>query len=354
MSQSQRLGDQYTTPIGIEERVNTYVDGAQTRPSIVALEGGGYVVVWQSESAPGDADDEGISAQLYDENGDPAGSEFKINNYTTDSQEAPVVAALDGGGFVVAWHGRTASDSADGIAARMFDAYGAAISSEIDVNANTTSTQWKPTLSGLDDGGFIVVWEDLTSSTGGINAQITARFLHREFFTFRPICKFWLATNHKPRVEDDSHGFWRRVLLIPFEVTFSGPNIDLNLEAKLEAELPSILNWAIEGCLEYQQLGLNPPLTVTEATQKYRAENDIIAAFIENCCVLGEGFSSRAGELYEAFCCFCDVQGYNKSQIMKMAMFGRRMRERFEKGKDRRGAIYRNIGMLDKRYQEPM
>ena len=58
---------------------------------------------------------------------------------------------------------------------------------------------------------------------------ITARLLHREFFTFEPVSKFWLAFNHRPVVTDDSHGFWRRVHLIPFLRRF-----DPNGEPKLD------------------------------------------------------------------------------------------------------------------------
>jgi putative DNA primase/helicase len=49
--------------------------------------------------------------------------------------------------------------------------------------------------------------------TGG--DPITARFLNHEFFTFQPAAKFWLGVNHKPRVRDESKGFWRRIALLP-------------------------------------------------------------------------------------------------------------------------------------------
>jgi integrase len=64
---------------------------------------------------------------------------------------------------------------------------------------------------------------------------ITARFLHGEFFTFRPQAKFWLAVNHKPIVRDDSYGFWRRIRLIPFTETFP---VTPGLAVALRAEFP--------------------------------------------------------------------------------------------------------------------
>jgi putative DNA primase/helicase len=89
--------------------------------------------------------------------------------------------------------------------------------------------------------------------------DITARFLYNEFFTFTPIAKFWLAFNHKPIVDDASHGFWRRVRLIPFLHRFEGAAADQDLMKKLRAESPGILAWAVRGCLKWQQEGLGIP-----------------------------------------------------------------------------------------------
>jgi putative DNA primase/helicase len=90
---------------------------------------------------------------------------------------------------------------------------------------------------------------------------ITARFLNAEFFTFVPEAKFWLAVNHRPRVEDLSHGFWRRVRLVPFTRTFDADQ-DKGLPAKLLRELPGILSWAVNGCLAWQREGLDAPPAV--------------------------------------------------------------------------------------------
>ena len=119
--------------------------------------------------------------------------------------------------------------------------------------------------------------------TGG--DPITARFLHREFFTFRPVAKFWLGVNHKPRVTDDSHGFWRRVRLIPFMRRFPG---DKGLEPQLESEAPGILRWAVEGTRLWQGQGLDPPDCVQSATAEYRRESDLLEEFIAECIEVTE------------------------------------------------------------------
>ena len=50
-------------------------------------------------------------------------------------------------------------------------------------------------------------------------------------------------------------GIWRRIRMIPFTENFEGRE-DAQLTDKLKQELPGILNWAVEGCLQWQRQGL--------------------------------------------------------------------------------------------------
>jgi P4 family phage/plasmid primase-like protien len=90
--------------------------------------------------------------------------------------------------------------------------------------------------------------------TGG--DRITARFLHHEFFDFVPKFKLWLATNHKPTIRGTDNAIWRRIRLIPFNVTIPDAEQDCDLGDKLAAERSGILNWAIQGALAWQRDGL--------------------------------------------------------------------------------------------------
>jgi len=56
------------------------------------------------------------------------------------------------------------------------------------------------------------------------------------------------------------------------------------LDKKLQSELPGILAWAMEGCLEYQKTGLQLPNTVLNAVNQYRSEADPVEKFILDCC----------------------------------------------------------------------
>jgi putative DNA primase/helicase len=129
--------------------------------------------------------------------------------------------------------------------------------------------------------------------TGG--DRCTARFLYGEYFSFDPTAKFWLAVNHKPHVTDDSHGFWRRVRLIPFLARFSGGVCDKDLLAKLKSEASGILAWAVKGCLLWQREGLGLPNSIDLATRAYREQSDPLVDFLgERYVLCADGFAESS------------------------------------------------------------
>ena len=141
---------------------------------------------------------------------------------------------------------------------------------------------------------------EIKHMTGG--DIVTARFLHKEYFEFTPQFKLWISGNYKPVLGED-HGIWRRVILIPFEVTFDEETRDDQLENKLMKELPGILNWAIEGCINWQNESLkgNPPKKIADAINEYKSDNDRIDSWAYNCCAKDPSFSAMSTELYESF-----------------------------------------------------
>jgi len=145
--------------------------------------------------------------------------------------------------------------------------------------------------------------------TGG--DTITARFLFQEFFEFIPQFKLFLATNHKPEIRGTDNAIWRRIRLIPFDVTFTPDQQDKGLLDKLRAELPGILAWAVQGCLEWQRDGLGIPEEVKAATDSYREEQDTLAAFIDDCCVMVPQAEVTAKDLYTTYKAWCEATGTN-------------------------------------------
>ncbi len=143
--------------------------------------------------------------------------------------------------------------------------------------------------------------------TGG--DTISARYLHQEFFSFQPAFKLFLATNHLPVITGTDTGIWRRVLLLPFAVTIPDHEQDKDLKAKLLGELPGILSWAVQGCLEWQGMGLAVPSEVRAATQSYRTDMDHVGRFLAECCRSTQGGKVAARALYERYRMWCEQEG---------------------------------------------
>jgi putative DNA primase/helicase len=115
--------------------------------------------------------------------------------------------------------------------------------------------------------------------TGG--DTISARFLHKEFFSFLPQFKIWIGTNHRPVIRGTDEGIWRRIRLIPFEVYIPDGKVDEKLVSKLKSEASGILNWMLAGLEEYKLGGLMEPKAVIAATDDYRKSEDWLARFLE-------------------------------------------------------------------------
>jgi putative DNA primase/helicase len=174
--------------------------------------------------------------------------------------------------------------------------------------------------------------------TGG--DPVSARFLHCEWFQFTPTAKFWLAVNHRPVVRDDSHGFWRRIRLIPFRQRFP---VNPGLSEELRAEATGILAWAVQGCLDWQTQRLVPPAAVVEATRHYERDSDPLAAFLEEDCFVDVNAETGARELYEHYQIWARRHGLTDRETLNATMFGRKLSQQFERQSTRRGNVYRGV-----------
>jgi putative DNA primase/helicase len=126
-------------------------------------------------------------------------------------------------------------------------------------------------------------WDEvkIKSMTGG--DKMTARFMRCDFFDFVPKFKLWVVGNHKPQLDNVDEALRRRMLLVPFLVQIPLEERDQDLMEKLKAEWPAILRWMLDGCREWQQIGLAPPKIVTEATMAYFDDQDLIKQWLDEC-----------------------------------------------------------------------
>jgi len=180
--------------------------------------------------------------------------------------------------------------------------------------------------------------------TGG--DRLIGRKVFKNPFEFDPTHKLWLYGNHKPDIRGTDKGIWRRIRLIPFTYTVPKHKRDGKLEEKLIKELPGILRWAVEGCLEWQKQGLNPPQKVIDATKKYRKSRDRIRLFLEDCCTESDGEETSFSDMYYAYEQWCNNSGIHSKGKIK---FNEELENRGilrGKGKNNKN-VWKNISLTD-------
>lgn len=174
---------------------------------------------------------------------------------------------------------------------------------------------------------------------------VSTRHLYGRDFTYLPTYKIWFSTNHKPSIHGTDDGIWRRICLIPFEVCIPEEKRDVHLDLKLKEELPGILNWAIEGLVEYKRIGLKPPQKVCGAVKSYRAEQDILGGFIEDVLVSAAGYTVMANRLFRAYEQYCDKNGLFK---LSQTKFGTKLSDRgYQKYKTAGIIHYKDMKIAD-------
>ena len=155
----------WAAKIGSQFRASTFA-GSHQEPSVAGLANGGFVVTWMSQDGQ-DGSGDGIYAQLFSPAGSKAGIEFKVNTHTTNNQSFPAVAALNNGGFVVAWQSEGQDGSGAGVYGQRYNAAGARAGNEFRANTSTPSNQDHPSVAGLANGGFVVTWTSLNQDGDG-------------------------------------------------------------------------------------------------------------------------------------------------------------------------------------------
>ncbi|MDD2736278.1 MAG: phage/plasmid primase, P4 family [Desulfuromonadaceae bacterium] len=171
------------------------------------------------------------------------------------------------------------------------------------------------TLSEINDGEKLDE-AAIKSYTGG--DSISCRLLYQNFFTYTPQSKLVGFGNYKPNVRGTDHGIWRRIHLIPFRAVISEDQKDPRLPEKLRSELPGILAWAVQGCLEWQRIGLMPPKVVMEAVKEYRQNEDTFQSWLNDKCILNEYERTPASELIASYRDYSGLKSITETRFGKM------------------------------------
>lgn len=180
--------------------------------------------------------------------------------------------------------------------------------------------------------------------------KTVARFLYGMEFEFRPVIKFWIATNFKIKINGRDNAMVRRMVLIPFNQTFEGERKNKNLVEELKQELPEILMWAIQGCRKWQEEGLDIENTLQEEIKQYREENDMLLTYINDNIVkypLDPSFREKASDVYNDFKIW--AKNSNEYEISQRA-FGQEIKKIFDSSTINGNVYY--LGMKLKKHTQ--
>ncbi len=158
---------------------------------------------------------------------------------------------------------------------------------------------------------------------------VTARFLRKEFFTFRPVMQLFLATNNKPSFRGADEGLWRRVKLVEWARYFAPDERDHKLPDRLLLEAEGILAWAVRGAALWYRLGLSDPAPIIDAAKEYRATSDVLAGFLPGMFIPDPHAKRILGkDLFDGYLQWADEENLKPNEIVRRTKFYSMLEER--------------------------
>lgn len=156
----------------------------------------------------------------------------------------------------------------------------------------------------IDDTGIfkVVTGED----------YLMAEKKNKNPFKFRPFARLVFSCNELPKnYVDRTEGFYRRLIIVPFNRQIEKNKIDKALKYKFQREKEGILNWALEGLrrLYENNFEFSENELTDEVKKEYKRENNNVISFVEECCEIDSLFSCSRIELYESYKEFCGESG---------------------------------------------
>jgi putative DNA primase/helicase len=143
-----------------------------------------------------------------------------------------------------------------------------------------------------------------------------------------PTARLVLSTNNRPRFRDRSAGLWRRMIVLPFNVTIPVERQDPLLRERLKGELPGILRWALEGRRRFLSRGrFEIPGTCAALLSDYKRDSNPASAFLEDTCEPKGDGTVLCGVLYQAYSAWCRTNGH--TDVLDAKQFGKEVKKAF-------------------------
>jgi putative DNA primase/helicase len=201
-------------------------------------------------------------------------------------------------------------------------------------------------LGGRTDSQIVV--ERLLSISG--EDPITADRKFQEPVTAKLSTRLMIFSNELPRLGDSSGALAGRMIVLRLMRSFYGKE-DHDLGAKLEAELPGILLWAVAGWQRLRGRGrFEQPDSGREMIDGMADLSSPVGAFVRDCCLVGPGYRAGVDDLFAEWKLWCERNGRREAGTIQT--FGRDLvaavatlkRVRTREG-DERGRAYEGIGV---------
>lgn len=175
--------------------------------------------------------------------------------------------------------------------------------------------------------------------------SITANRKGRSPIQFRPTVRIVAAMNELPMLKDISHGFFRRLIVLTLNRTFTKKEQNHNLSAELRSERAGVLAWAVQGLHRLQQQKAFTTVPSSDALcQQYQFTSDPVAMFVRDCIVVHPKAKTLKKEVYEDYRNYCIANGH---QPVDSATFGKSMKAKGIESRDSNGKAYYCLEIQD-------
>ena len=213
--------------------------------------------------------------------------------------------------YILYGNGSNGKSTFINIITRIFGDYGTTMNSDLLISKNNSSQSTEFSLSSLTGKRFVSTSETAEGKKMDTVAmkqmlsgeQISVQKKYGSQYNMTPYFSPWMSTNNKPVIRDTDYGTWRRIYLIPFINKFDDSKKDVNMPAKLTAEMPQILGWMIQGAVKVYkaEFQIAKPKCLEEALAEYKTEFDTIQVFVSDMCVVFPGKTISTQVLFEKY-----------------------------------------------------
>lgn len=159
---------------------------------------------------------------------------------------------------------------------------------------------------------------------------IEAQFKFKDSFKFKPFCTMIFAMNNFPQINDKTHGLYRKMIMIPFDVTIKEEDQDKDLSEKLKNELDGILQFAINGLKRLaEQNKFTNSSKGNSIMEEFKKNSNPVEIFFEDMVKENENGKIKCQDLYRMYIKFCEDEGIRG--IMNNINFGKEVKKKFSK-----------------------